>query len=222
MDYLELVVFDMDGVLTDIHSSWRYIHDYFKTSNNRSLKEYLKGEIDDFEFIKRDASLWVENGQLIKNRRLYEILSKVPIMDGAKECIDNLKHNNIKTAIISAGINILADRVANDLCIDYVFSNGVKTDGKGRITGEGILNVKLIHKNQTMEKLSKDERIPLHRIAAVGNSCFDIPMFNITGLSIAFNPSDDCVREAADIIIERKNLLETLPHFNKFYKEKQA
>jgi phosphoserine phosphatase len=221
MDYLELVVFDMDGVLTNIHSSWRYIHDYFNTSNNRSVDEYLKGKINDLEFIRRDASLWVENGLPIKNDRLVEILSKVPLMYGAKECINNLRDKNIKTAIISAGLNILANRVANDLCIDYVFSNGIKTDEKGRITGEGILNVKLMYKDQTIELLSKQTRIPLKRIATVGNSCFDIPMFEITGLSIAFNPSDECVKKAADIIVESKNLIETLPFFDFFYKYKQ-
>ena len=30
---IELVIFDMDGVLTDILSSWKYIHDYFGSSN---------------------------------------------------------------------------------------------------------------------------------------------------------------------------------------------
>jgi len=218
MDHLELVAFDMDGVLTNIHSSWKYIHDYFNTSNNRSVDEYLKGKIDDLEFIRRDASLWIENGLPIKNDRLVEILSKVPLMDGAKACINTLKNNNIKTAIISAGLNILANRVAIELCVDYVFSNGIKTDDKGRITGEGILNVKLMYKDQTIERLSKQTRIPLKRIATVGNSCFDIPMFEITGLSIAFNPSDECVKKSADVIVEGKNLIEILPFFDPFYK----
>ena len=124
-----------------------------------------------------------------------------------------LKKNNIKTAIISAGLNILADRVANDLCIDYVFSNGIKKDEKGRITGEGILKVKLMYKDRNIEQLSKQTKIPLKNIATVGNSCFDIPMFKKTGLSIAFNPSDECVKKAADIIIESKNLIKILPFF---------
>ena len=59
---IELVIFDMDGVLTDIVSSWKYIHDYFDTSNERSVNDYLKGKIDDMEFIRRDAVLWKENG----------------------------------------------------------------------------------------------------------------------------------------------------------------
>ena len=46
-DKIRLVVFDMDGVLTDIISSWRYVHDFFGSSNDRSVNAYLKGEIDD-------------------------------------------------------------------------------------------------------------------------------------------------------------------------------
>ena len=41
-------------------------------------------------------------------------------------------------------------------------------------------------------------------------------MFNKTGLSIAFNPSDICVKEAADIIVESNNLLEILPYLSYF------
>ena len=36
---IQLVVFDMDGVLSDIISSWKHIHDYFGTSNEQSVDE---------------------------------------------------------------------------------------------------------------------------------------------------------------------------------------
>ena len=55
---IELVIFDMDGVLTDTISSWKYVHDYFGSSNERSVDDYLRGKIDDLEFIKRDVALW--------------------------------------------------------------------------------------------------------------------------------------------------------------------
>jgi phosphoserine phosphatase len=211
MDKLELVIFDMDGVLTDIISSWKYIHDYFKTSNERSVNEYLKGEIDDMEFIRRDAILWKENGKPTTINRIADILSDVQLMKGAKESIDNLKRNNIETAIVSAGLDILSDKVATKLGIDYVYSNGVKTDNEGHLNGEGIVGVRLMYKDLTVRKLAEKLNLPLERIAAVGNSCYDIPMFEITGLSIAFNPEDDCTRAKADVIIEGKDLTKILP-----------
>ncbi len=218
LDKLELVIFDMDGVLTDIISSWKYIHDYFKTSNDRSVDEYLKGKIDDMEFIKRDVSLWRENGKLVTEDKLIEILSDVPFMNGADKCIKTLKEKNIKTAIVSAGLDLLAKRTAEELRIDFVKSNGIKTDEKGRLTGEGILNVRLMYKDLAVKSLLKDLKIPLGQVASVGNSCFDIPMLEITGLSIAFNPSDECTIEAADVTVKEKDLSKILSVFESYFK----
>ena len=216
LDRLELVMFDMDGVLTDILSSWKYIHDYFKTSNDRSVDEYLKGKIDDMEFIKRDVSLWKENGEFVTADRLADILSDVPLMKGAEKCIKALKESNIKTAIVSAGLDILANRIAEKLKIDYVKSNGIKIDKTGRLTGEGILNVRLMYKDLAVKSLLNDLKIPLNRVASVGNSCFDIPMLEITSLSIAFNPSDECVIDAADFYFKEKDLSKILPVFDSY------
>jgi len=218
MSKLELVIFDMDGVLTDIISSWKYIHDYFKTSNERSVNDYLKGKIDDMEFIKRDVFLWKENGKPTTKDRLVEILSDVPLMKGAKKCITNLKENEIKTAIISAGLDILAGKVAEELGIDYVLANGVKTDEQGYLSGVGVLGVRLMYKDWAVKTLAEQQNIPLERIASVGNSCFDVPMFEISGLGIAFNPEDDCIREAADAIVEGKDLSKILPFLERYVK----
>jgi phosphoserine phosphatase len=217
LESLELVIFDMDGVLTDIISSWKYIHDYFKTSNDRSVDEYLKGKIDDMEFIKRDVSLWKENGKFVTQDRLVEILSNVPFMNGADKCLKILKENNIKTAIVSAGLDILAKRTAEELNIDIVRSNGIKTDNAGHLTGEGILNVSLMYKDLAVKSLLKTLEIPLSKTASVGNSCFDIPMLEITGLSIAFNPSDDCTKKAADFTFIEKDLSKILSVFELYF-----
>ena len=213
---VEMVIFDMDGVLTDTYSSWKYVHDYFKTSNDKSVDQYLKGIINDEEFIKRDAELWIENGKPIKIDKLEQILSEIPIMNGAKRCIDKLKEKNIKTAIVSAGLDVLARRVQEYLGIDYSYSNGIKIDRNGFLTGEGIIGVRLMYKDKTIEKISNEIDIPYKNIVSVGNSCFDIPMFEVSGLGIAFNPDDDCVKNAADIIIENKDLSEILLHLNNY------
>jgi len=212
---IKLVLFDMDGVLTDTISSWKYIHDYFGTCNDQSVDDYLKGEIDDLEFIRRDVSLWKKNDKPVTMDKLVEILSDIPIMKGAEKCITALKEHGIKTAIVSAGLDILAERVASDLGIDYIFANGIKTDKSGHIIDEGLLGVQLMYKDKNVMELSKRLEIPFEGIVAVGNSCFDIPMFEVCGLGIAFNPEDDCTRQAADVVIEEKDLSKILPHIKK-------
>ncbi|MFW6120384.1 MAG: HAD-IB family phosphatase [Petrotogales bacterium] len=213
---IDLVFFDMDGVLTDTISSWKHIHDYFGTSNERSVDEYLKGNIDDLEFIKRDVSLWKENGKFVHKETIRDILYIIPLMKGTKKCISFLKSHKIKTAIVSAGIDILADKVAKDVGIDYVFANGIKNDENGRLTGEGILNVQLKFKGKNVRNIAKKLGISLGRCAAVGNSCFDISMVEICGIGMAFNPADDCVRKSADIVIEGKDLSRLIPAFKPF------
>ena len=137
-------------------------------------------------------------------------------MNGAEKCISFLIKHKIKIAIISAGLDILAEKVAKELSIDYVFANGVKTDKNGRLTGEGILNVKLINKDEAIRKLSKKLNIPFENCAAVGNSCFDISMFETCGIGIAFNPTDDCVRKFSDIVVEGNDLNKIIPVLKPF------
>jgi phosphoserine phosphatase len=137
-------------------------------------------------------------------------------MKGAKQCISFLHNHNIKTVIVSAGLNILANKVAKDLSIDYVYANGVKTDEHGNLTGEGILNVKLIYKDEAVTRISKHLKIPLENCGAIGNSCFDIPMLESCSIGIAFNPSDDCVRKCSDIVVEGKDLYKIIPAIKPF------
>jgi len=216
LDDIKLVLFDMDGVLTDTISSWKYIHDYFKTSNERSVDAYLRGKIDDMEFIKRDVSLWREDGKPIARDKLVQLLSDIPLMKGAEQCVAALKDHNIRTAIVSAGLYILAEKVAKKLDIDHVFANDIKTDKNGRLNGEGIVEVGLIHKDRNVIKLSNQLNIPLENIVAVGNSCFDIPMLETCGMGIAFNPEDGCIKEAADVVVEGKDLSKILPFLKKY------
>lgn len=195
----------MDGVLIDTLSSWRYLHQRFGTNNKRSVTAYLKGEIDYYEFMKRDIELWHENGVPTTLTTIQTLLYQLPLINGAKDCIHFLREKQVHTAIVSAGLDILAQKVATELGVEYVYANGILADTQGRLTGESVLRVELLHKDNNVKDLTNKLKIPLEQCAAVGNSCFDIPMFEACGLGVAFNPTDTCVREAADIVVEGKN-----------------
>lgn len=213
---LSLVFFDMDGVLLDTVSSWRYIHEHFGTTNERSIIPYLRGEIDYLEFIRRDVSLWKKNGQHVEKKTIQDIMNTIPFIRGAQDCISFLNEHQIHTAIVSAGLHLLADRVADDLGIKYVYANDVKVGSDGRLTGEGVQQVELRQKDKNVTELAEKLRIPLDECAAVGNSCFDIPMLEVCGLGIAFNPEDACVARCADVVVEGKDLSRLIPTFQTF------
>ena len=84
---ISLILFDMDGVLVDTVSSWRFVHKYFSMDNQESVKAYIKGEIDDLEFIKKDVSKWKIQNKPITKKLLGTILRNISYMNGAEDCL---------------------------------------------------------------------------------------------------------------------------------------
>jgi phosphoserine phosphatase len=208
----KLVVFDLDGVLADAVSSWCWIHDHFGVNNDASLREFLEGKIDDQEFMRRDIELWLNQRKRVSLSEIDEILSTLPIMHGAKETIAELDRNGIGSAIISGGIEIHAERVARELGINYVMANPFETDEHGFLTGRGIVNVPLLDKGSVLVRFLERVGLTKEDCVSVGNSQIDVPLFKNSRLGIAFNPYDEIVKEHADVVIEKKDLREILPH----------
>ncbi len=206
----ELIVFDMDGVLVDVNSSWEWVHDHFGVNNKKSLKEYLEGNIDDLEFIRRDVALWKGINPDLTKEDIIEVVTKAPLMDGYKQCMIELEKRGFKKAIISGGLKPLALDIAKNH-FDWIYANDVEQKDN-RLTGEGILDVPLNDKGSIMDELIKQSQIDPNKTVSVGNGFIDIPMFEKSGLSIAFNPEDDRVKDAADIVIDESDLTLLLDH----------
>ena len=209
---IELVVFDMDGVLVDFYSSWVWIHDHFGTCNDDSLTRYHAGEIDDHEFIRRDVALWLAKQPRIHISMIREILSTIPIMEGVGETISTLKADGKKCAILSGGLDILAQSLVDRFGFDLAISNSLVVDEDGYLTGEGIVGLKLNDKATPLLRLQDRFGIPPERTAAVGDSGIDVNMFDHSALSIAFNPDSPYVVKHADFVVYRKDLREILKY----------
>ena len=207
-----LIVFDMDGVLTDTESSWVYVHKHFKVDNENSLSAYLRGELTDAEFIRSDIRLWKEKDADISLERIERILRGVPLMPGGLEVMRRLRESGLKTAVVSAGIDLLAKRIVSELDMDFQLANGLEADPNGRLTGEGIPRVSLKNKGAAVDKVSDHFGVERKDIVSVGNSRYDIPMFDRSGKGIAYRPSDDRIREMADAVVEVGDLTGILKH----------
>lgn len=209
-----LVVFDMDGVLADVESSWVHVHRHFGVNNDHSLYAYLRGEIDDLEFIRRDILLWKDEDPSVNEGTIRGILAGVELMPGAKETVSRLRDAGLKTAIVSAGIDLLAERIAEELGMDAQLANGLVTDGAGRLTGEGILRVRLMDKGDAVTAMAQRFGADRSEVVSIGNSRYDISMFKRSGRGIAFRPMDDDIRNSADAVVNLKDLRHVLTHLS--------
>ena len=211
MSNIKLVVFDMDGTLLQPRSSWAQIHDHFGTDNTEMLQLYIDHKITDEEFVKADIKLWNSNSKKTVNEEyINSIMDKIKPLKGAENLIKELHKKNIKTVILSGGIQYLADRWMNKWNMDYALANELIDDDKGNLTA--IINSSGHNKGPMMDKIIKKYNYKKNQVAAVGDTIVDIPMFDRAGLAIAVNTDDKKVIEKADYHLkgdlrELKNLI---------------
>jgi len=202
----------MDGVFVDIYSSWVWVHDHFNVQNEQSVKRYLAGEIDEFELMRTDIGLWLKRKKNIHISVIEEILSSAPLLKGGEETVRILKNNNIETAILTSGIDILANIVGTKMGIENILANGIEIDENGYLTGKSIERVELRDKGIALKELINRKGLSPTDCVAVGNSDNDVSMFRICGLGIAFNPTDEITKEEADTVIRSGDLTSILPY----------
>ncbi len=207
---LRLVVLDMDGTLVDVASSWRVVHEHFGDQNDEGLRQFLANEIDDMEFIRSDVRIWQRHAPELSLGDLERILAGVPLMPGARALVDGIHARGARTAIVSGGLDVLADRVARDLGIDRALANGVRATATGRLTGEGIVRVPIHGKERVLAALQSDLAVRPEETASVGNSEIDVGLFRRSRVGVAFRPEDDLVRRSAHAVVTERDLARVL------------
>jgi phosphoserine phosphatase len=208
---LRLVAFDMDGTLVDVDSSFAVVHRYFGESNPEALERFLRDEISDLEFMQSDLAIWRRHRPDLREQDLVEILRSVPLMPGARVLFDRLHRARLRTAIVSGGLDVLAQRVGRELGVDDIFANSYVLDAEGRLTQEGIIRVPIKSKREVLARLQGRLGVSPEECAAVGNSDIDVGMFERSRLRIAFLPADAHVRRAATHVINEKDLSRLVP-----------
>ena len=166
MSAIKLVVFDMDGTLLEPRSCWAYIHDHFGTDNSDMLQQYLEHKISDQEFVKADIKLWEDtSGKTINEEYINSILDEIKPIEGAEKLIDELHRKGIKTAIISGGIQYLANKWADKWKMEFAIANELINDKNGKL--KAIINASGNAKGPIMDallermELSKDDELSL-------------------------------------------------------------
>ncbi len=182
-------MFDMDGVLVKCRSSWRMLHLAFGSEGIvRELmgaERFMRGEISYEEWMKLDIeAMATALGRPPRRDEVEAVFRSAELDDDAAAVVESLRSMGIVVGIISGGIDVLAEIVAEKLGVskDMVFANKlVFHDGK-LSGGEEVVNP--LRKDQLLKQVSKKLGIPLEQFAYIGDSTWDINALKIVGLPI--------------------------------------
>lgn len=219
MEKYKLVCFDVDGTLIDnVVYSWELFHSYFKVDmkkRDEARKRYFAGEISYLELAEHDMNLWKEKGAT-KNDFL-KALSDAKLMQGAEEVIAELRKRGIKLAIISGSLDIILEKFIPNYkeIFEDVFLSHLIFDKSQKLVDAKITEFDMLKKADALKKIAKRENIPLKETVFIGDHHNDVEISKIAGLSIAFDCKDDKLRNTADIVIDKKDLRETLRYILK-------
>jgi len=124
--------------------------------------------------------------------KLSEILQLHP---GTLELIRILKSMGFKIALLSSGFNFVIKKLFETAGVDYAFSNTLKIDENGLLTGELEEPVITgITKNEILEFILNLENINREQVIAVGDGSTSSHFIENCGLSIAFKPDEPGVK----------------------------
>ncbi|WP_338101888.1 phosphoserine phosphatase SerB [Methanolapillus millepedarum] len=203
----KLVVFDMDSTLIDAEVIDELANAAGAAAEvSKITRLAMNGEMDYTEsFQKRVAFL-----KGLSYEKAMDAVSKIQIMPGAPELIDFIHSTGSKTAMITCGFNLVADRVERELNLDYVFSNELVVKD-GLLTGEatGLLRT-TNSKEKVFEKIVEEHGFRFSECVVVGDGANDICLFKRAGYSIAFN-AKPTVQKHANIAVAEKDLRCVIP-----------
>ena len=170
---VRLASFDMDGTVLEHNSSWVAIHRHFGTEHKgaASLRLYTEGKIDYHEFMRRDIASWPKG---ITRDEIEAILSGYKIRREAPKVFAELRRRGIQTALVTSGIDILAEHVAGALKIDHWVANGLKFDRAGFLLPTGVGRVDPTRKDLAFRKMLRRLAVPAKHTVAVGDTIYDL------------------------------------------------
>jgi phosphoserine phosphatase len=187
----KLVVFDVESSLIQESS----LEEFLKRIEGRVKAE--EGVVGIRNGGEDRLQALVENARILRGMPVADLekfSEKLQLNPGALELIGILKTMGFKIALLSSGFSFLMKKIFEAAGVDYAFSNSLKADEKGLITGE--LQEPVITnetKSEILDFIMSVENLKPEQVIAVGDGSTRSHFIKNVGLSIAFKPEDRSV-----------------------------
>lgn len=192
MRRIKIVFFDVDGVLTEVRSSWQYVHERLGVSERalEAVKLFEEGRIGYEEWMRLDTSLWIEaSGGKLHRSALAGILAEIPIREGARELVSWLHRRGVIVALVSSGVDLLVQRVAREVGADVYVSPRLRWDKRGYLLPGGhplVTPTGPRGKAWAVKRIAGEYGVDLGEAVFVGDSKWDAEAMRVVGYPIAF------------------------------------
>lgn len=215
---ISAIICDMDGSLVKypippFYSSWDALS---LALSDEKKKKWI--ETRDFYLEKKgDYDGWF-NSQLnllngVSFSDIEKFLFPIPYSPGVVSFFKNLDGNYL-TGILSSGINIVAEKITEELGFDFQMSNYLEVIG-GKFTGKGNQDPELGGKKKFLYEIMEKYSLRLKEILFVGDGFGDIPILEVVGIPVAYGKKFDDVTKKAKYIINDFRELEEILDKNK-------
>ena len=161
----------------------------------------MRGEIDFFESLEMRVALL----KGVKLETVNEICNNLPVMNGAKETIQELHKKGYKCVCFSGGFKNATVLFADKLNLDGEFANIFHTKNNiltGKVGGEMMFSNS---KGDMLVRLQKLLNVSYDDTLAVGDGANDLSMFKYAKKKAAFC-AKEVLKKEANIVIEKKDL----------------
>ena len=184
----KLIVFDVESSLIQEFSIKKFLEKIRgKVLSINRKAEFIGDEGDRMQGLVENARML----QGIPMREFENFGRTLQLNPGSLELIKTLKSMGFKIALLSSGFNFFIRQIFEAAGVDYAFSNNLKVDADGIITGE--LDEPAItsdSKEEILQFIMTTEDINRDQVIAVGDGSSRSHFIKGAGLSIAFRPDE--------------------------------
>lgn len=195
---MTLVVFDFDGTLTQSDLTVLLGREYDVAGEIRGLAEQgLRGEVNFATTLRQRVSLL----EGMPEMRVDAAFQRCKLRSGAADLISDLRQSDVSVAIITGsferGVEAALDRAG--VAVDHLVANRLVLEN-GAVTGDVEGPLLDGGKDHVLEELAIAEELDLGQTVAVGNGATDLPMLQIAGTAIGYDP-EPLVEESCDVVV---------------------
>lgn len=208
---LRLAVFDLDGTLKQAPDPYVYLHERLGTleAADAFTAQGLSGEISYDEWLRLDTSLWTGTPRSV----LMVHLNANPYLPGARETVAALRDRGVIVAIVSSGLLLHAQMVAEELGIGPVIGNEIYFDGDEAnpvVSGRVRTHCPYGAKRPVLEQLQARLGVTPAETLAAGDTRSDLGLFDLAAVRVAVKPNHPDVAAAAHIVLADGDLTSLL------------